>query len=89
AFKDGMLRLSLDDEIPVYGLSTRRIMGALLDAVEEIGVPHPLHVHCNNLGLPGADESFVATLDAAEGRRIHFAHAQFYAYGVADPENPA
>ncbi len=40
AFKDGMLKLSLDDEIPVYGLSTRRIMGALLDAVEEIGVPH-------------------------------------------------
>ena len=88
AFKDGMLKLSLDDEIPVYGLSTRRIMGALLDAVEEIGVPHPLHVHCNNLGIPGADESFVATMEAAEGRRIHFAHAQFYGYGVADPENP-
>ena len=88
AFKDGMLRLSLDDEIPVYGLSTRTIMGALLDAVEAIGVPHPLHVHCNNLGLPGADDSFVATLDAAEGRRIHFAHAQFYAYGAVDPENP-
>ena len=88
AFKDGMLKLSLDDEIPVYGLSTRKIMGALLDAVEEIGVPHPLHVHCNNLGIPGADESFVATLEAAEGRRIHFAHAQFYGYGVADPENP-
>ncbi|MGU3538334.1 formylmethanofuran dehydrogenase subunit A [Methylobacterium sp. A54F] len=88
AFKDGALRLSLDDEIPCYGLSTRRIMSALLDAVEEIGVPHPLHVHCNNLGLPGADDSFVATLEAAEGRRIHFAHAQFYAYGVSDPENP-
>ncbi|MER2265292.1 formylmethanofuran dehydrogenase subunit A [Methylobacterium oxalidis] len=88
AFKDGALKLSLDDEIPTYGLSTRRIMGALLDAVEEIGVPHPLHVHCNNLGLPGADDSFVATLEAAEGRRIHFAHAQFYAYGVVDPENP-
>lgn len=88
AFKDGALRLSLDDEIPVYGLSTRAIMGALLEAVEEIGVPHPLHVHCNNLGLPGADESFVETLAAAEGRRIHFAHAQFYAYGAADPENP-
>lgn len=88
AFKDGALKLSLDDEIPCYGLSTRRIMGALLDAVEEIGVPHPLHVHCNNLGLPGADDSLIATLDAAEGRRIHFAHAQFYAYGVSDPENP-
>lgn len=89
AFKDGVLKLSLDDEIPVYGLSTRTIMGSLLDAVEEIGVPHPLHVHCNNLGLPGADDSFVETLEAAEGRRIHFAHAQFYAYGAADPANPA
>ncbi|KAB1072005.1 formylmethanofuran dehydrogenase subunit A [Methylobacterium planeticum] len=88
AFKDGALNLSLDDEIPTYGLSTRKIMTALLDAVEEIGVPHPLHVHCNNLGLPGADNAFVATLEAAEGRRIHFAHAQFYAYGVVDPENP-
>ena len=88
AFKDGVLRLSLDDEIPVYGLSTRKIMTALLDAVEALKVPHPLHVHCNNLGLPGADDSFVKTLEAAEGRRIHFAHAQFYAYGVLDPENP-
>jgi formylmethanofuran dehydrogenase subunit A len=88
AFKDGALTLSLDDEIPTYGLSTRKIMTALLDAVEEIGVPHPLHVHCNNLGLPGSDNSFVATLEAAEGRRIHFAHAQFYAYGAVDPENP-
>jgi len=84
AFKDGALRLSLDDEIPVYGLSTRQIMGSLLDAVEEIGVPHPLHVHCNNLGLPGADDSFVETLEAAEGRSIHFAHAQFYAYGATE-----
>ena len=89
AFKDGMLNLSLDEEIPVYGLTTRKIMNALLDAVEEIGVPHPLHVHANNLGIPGADDSFVATMEAAEGRRIHFAHAQFYAYGAADPANPA
>ncbi|KQP51369.1 formylmethanofuran dehydrogenase subunit A [Methylobacterium sp. Leaf399] len=89
AFKDGVLKLSLDDEIPVYGLSTRKIMTALLDAVEEIGVPHPLHVHCNNLGIPGADDSFVATMEAAEGRRIHFAHAQFYAYAVSDPSDPS
>lgn len=89
AFKDGVLKLSLDDEIPVYGLSTRTIMTALLDAVEEISVPHPLHVHANNLGIPGADDSFVATLEAAEGRRIHFAHAQFYAYAVSDPADPS
>ncbi|ACA20063.1 formylmethanofuran dehydrogenase subunit A [Methylobacterium sp. 4-46] len=88
AFKDGAVRFGLDDEVPAYGLTSRRILTGLLDAVEAIGVPHPLHVHCSNLGLPGADDSFVETLAAAEGRRIHFAHAQFYAYAAVDPQNP-
>lgn len=81
AFKDGALRFSLDDEVPSYRLTSRRILTSLLDAVETIGVPHPLHVHTNNLGLPGSDTSLIETMEAAEGRRIHFAHAQFYSYG--------
>jgi formylmethanofuran dehydrogenase subunit A len=85
AFKEGAIRFGLDDEIPAYGLTSRQILDALLDAVEELGIPHPLHVHCSNLGLPGADQSLVQTLAAAEGRRIHFAHAQFYAYAEAEP----
>lgn len=84
AFKEGIARFGLDDQVPSYGLTSRAILLALLDAVEALGVPHPLHVHCNNLGLPGADETFVATMAAAEGRRIHFAHAQFYAYAAQD-----
>ncbi|MGY2048554.1 formylmethanofuran dehydrogenase subunit A [Methylobacterium sp. JK268] len=88
AFKDGAVRFALDDEVPAYGLTSRQILDGLLDAVEAIGVPHPLHVHCSNLGLPGADDSFVETLEAAQGRRIHFAHAQFYAYAALDPQNP-
>ena len=80
AFKEGALRFSLDDEVPSYGLTSRQILTALLDAVEAIGVPHPLHVHANNLGLPGSDVSLLEAMDAAEGRRIHFAHAQFYSY---------
>jgi formylmethanofuran dehydrogenase subunit A len=80
AFKEGVRRFDLDDEVPSYGLSSRRILLALLDAVEALGVPHPLHVHCSNLGLHDAADTFVATLEAAEGRPIHFAHAQFYAY---------
>jgi formylmethanofuran dehydrogenase subunit A len=82
AFKEGALRFSLDDEVPSYRLTSRRILTELLDAVEALGVPHPLHVHTNNLGLPGSDESLVATMEAAESRRIHFAHAQFYAYAA-------
>jgi formylmethanofuran dehydrogenase subunit A len=81
AFKEGALKFSLDDEVPSYRLTSRQILVALLDAVEAIGVPHPLHVHTNNLGLPGSDVSLIETMEAAEGRRIHFAHAQFYSYG--------
>lgn len=82
AFKDGASRFALDDEVPAYGLTSRRILEALLDAVEAIGVPHPLHVHCSNLGLPGSDDSLVATVEAAQGRRMHLAHAQFYGYAA-------
>ena len=85
AFKEGAIRFGLDDEVPAYGLTSRHILQALLDAVEQLGVPHPLHVHCSNLGLPGANETLIQTLAAAEGRRIHFAHAQFYAYAEAEP----
>ena len=80
AFKDGAVRFSLDDEVPNYRLTSREILNALLDAVDAVGVPHPLHVHTNNLGLPGSDASLIETMRAAEGRRIHFAHAQFYSY---------
>jgi formylmethanofuran dehydrogenase subunit A len=84
AFKDGAVRFGLDDEVPGYSLTSRRIVTSLLDAVEAIGVPHPLHVHCNNLGLPGSDDTFVETMAAAEGRRIHLAHAQFYGYAARE-----
>src|SRR5262249_47058300 len=50
-------------------------------AVQELGVPHPLHVHCNNLGLAGNVETAIATIAAAEGQPLHLAHLQFYGYG--------
>ena len=46
-----------------------------------LGVPHPLHVHCNNLGMPGNAETALATIAAAEGLPLHLAHLQFYGYG--------
>lgn len=84
AFKENVRKFDLDDEVPSYGLSSRRILLALVDAVETLGVPHPLHIHCNNLGLAGGDETLVATMAAAEGRPVHFAHAQFYSYGKSE-----
>ncbi|WP_046865710.1 formylmethanofuran dehydrogenase subunit A [Microvirga massiliensis] len=84
AFKEGATKFDLDDEVPSYGLTSRRILTALLNAVESLGVPHPLHVHCSNLGIPGADKTLVETMAASEGRRIHFAHAQFYSYAETE-----
>lgn len=84
AFKSGLRTFDFDDEVPHYGVTSRRIVTALLDAAVEIGVPHPLHVHCNNLGVPGATETVRATMAAAEGRPMHLAHIQFYSY-LHDP----
>ena len=50
-------------------------------AVHELGVPHPLHVHCNNLGLAGNFETGLTTIAAADDLPLHLAHMQFYSYG--------
>jgi formylmethanofuran dehydrogenase subunit A len=81
AFKSNVREFSFDDVVPFYGVSSRAILKTLQRAVHELGVPHPLHVHCNNLGLAGSSETALATIAAAEGLPLHLAHLQFYAYG--------
>ena len=81
AFKDNMRAFSFDDVVPAYGVTSRRIVKALQRAVSRLGVPHPLHVHCNNLGLAGNFETALTTIAAAEELPLHLAHLQFYAYG--------
>jgi len=49
-------------------------------ANEELKIKHPLHVHCNNLGVPGNIKTILETIKTAEGRRMHLAHVQFYGY---------
>jgi formylmethanofuran dehydrogenase subunit A len=81
AFKDNVRAFSFDDVVPAFGLSSRRIVKALQRAVSSLGVPHPLHVHCNNLGLAGNFETALTTIAAAEELPLHLAHLQFYGYG--------
>jgi len=81
AFKANVRRFSLDDVVPSYGVSSRAIVKALQHAVNELRVPHPLHVHCNNLGLAGNADTALATIAASEGLPLHLAHLQFYGYG--------
>ena len=80
SFKQNARTFELDDVVPHYGVSSRRIITTLLDAAAGLGVPHPVHLHCSNLGVPGAVSTVEATMDAAEGRPLHLAHIQFYSY---------
>ena len=82
AFKDNVRTFSFDDVVPTYGVSSRQIVKTLQQAVHELGVPHPLHVHCNNLGMPGNFKTALETIDAAEDLPLHLAHLQFYGYGA-------
>ena len=82
AFKENVRTFSFDDEVPAYGISSRKIVKALQHAVVSLGVRHPLHVHCNNLGVAGQGiDTVLETIEAAEGLPMHLAHVQFYAYG--------
>jgi formylmethanofuran dehydrogenase subunit A len=70
---------SLDDEGP--GVTPRSVIATIAGAVDELGLPHPVHVHCNNLGVAGNWRTTLDTLRTLEGRRAHLAHVQFHAYG--------
>lgn len=80
AFRENVRSFSFDDVVPSYGVSSRKIVKTLQSAVDRLGIPHPLHVHCNNLGIPGAADTASETIAAAEGQPMHLAHLQFYAY---------
>lgn len=82
AFKFNARRLDVDEVHPHYPLRPRDILRTLSRAVAELGIPHPLHVHASNLGVPGNHRSTLATMEAAEGFPIHLTHIQFHSYGT-------
>lgn len=81
AFKYNVRRLDVNDTHPRYDLTPGQIIRALAQAVVDIGLQHPLHVHCSNLGVSGNIESTLATINAADGLPIHLTHVQFHSYG--------
>lgn len=82
AFKFNTRALDLDQEHPYYRVNPRQVLQSLVRAVHDLGVPHPLHVHASNLGVPGNAETTLATMEAAEGLPMHITHIQFHTYGT-------
>lgn len=72
---------SIDSEALGDGLTPRAILETLSDAANELELPHPVHIHCNNLGVPGNVATTLESMNALSGRRAHFTHLQFHSYG--------
>lgn len=70
----------IDDGAGLAGVTPRAIMETLADAANALSLPHPVHIHCNNLGLPGNVATTLDSMRALSGRRAHFTHLQFHAY---------
>jgi formylmethanofuran dehydrogenase subunit A len=85
AWKWGKDAKTLSQPIEGYSKVTAgKIIASLARIVDELQLPHPLHLHCNNLGAPGNVATTIETMKVLEGRRGHLAHLQFHAYGGDD-----
>ncbi len=71
---------SLDDPVGDPAVTPRAILEAITDAANALGLPHPVHIHCNNLGQAGNVAITLESMRTTAGRRAHFTHLQFHAY---------
>ena len=81
AFKFNQRALDVDEKSKYYDITPRKIISVLTRAIYDLGIPHPLHVHCSNLGIPGNFLSTIETIKAAGGLPMHVTHIQFHSYG--------
>lgn len=72
---------TLDDPVGASNVTPRSILEVLASAAIDLGLPHPVHIHCNNLGVAGNVATTLESMRALEGRRAHFTHLQFHSYG--------
>ncbi len=72
---------TVDEVVDSFGITPRQIIRGLAQAVDELKLPHSVHIHCNNLGLPGNWTTTLETLRSLEGHRGHLTHIQFHSYG--------
>ena len=82
AFKFNQRMLDLDENNVYYQITPREVLKTLARAVYELNVPHPLHIHGNNLGVPGNFQTTLNTMAGVEGYPIHLTHIQFHSYGT-------
>lgn len=78
----------LDSVVDHFGVTPRQIVRSIAGAADDLRLPHSVHIHCNNLGLPGNWRTTLETMRALEGHRGHITHIQFHSY-AGDPDDQA
>jgi len=71
----------IDDPVGSSSVTPRKILEVLAGVANTLELPHPVHVHCNNLGQAGNVATTLQTMQALAGQRAHFTHLQFHSYG--------
>ncbi len=82
AWKTGGRNLeTIDGAVRGERVTPRTILETITTLANELRLPHPVHIHCNNLGVPGNVATTLDSMRAVSGRRAHFTHLQFHSYG--------
>lgn len=76
----------LDQTVQGFNVTPRQIIRNITAAANELGLPHPVHIHTNNLGVPGNWTTTLETLKSVEGMKAHLTHIQFHSYGGGNEE---
>ena len=84
AWKHGSALHDLDDTVPGFQTTPRQILEAVARAGHRLKLPHAIHVHTANLGLPGNWQTTLETMKTVEPFGGHLTHIQFHSYGGAD-----
>jgi formylmethanofuran dehydrogenase subunit A len=74
----------IDEVVDHFDVTPRQIITEISRAANELQLPHPVHIHCNQLGMPGNWHTTMQTMEALEGHRGHITHIQFHSYGGGD-----
>ncbi|MCH2180494.1 MAG: formylmethanofuran dehydrogenase subunit A [Mariniblastus sp.] len=71
----------LDQVIDGFQVTPRQVIQGIAEAANRLDLPHPVHIHCNNLGIPGNWSTTLETMRSLDGLSAHLTHIQFHSYG--------
>lgn len=79
---------SIEDVVEGFEVTPKEIILSLMRVNEALGLPHSVHLHCNNLGKPGNYTTTLASMELAKQVKpskqrqvLHVTHVTFNAWG--------